>query len=243
MPQDELSNHGAPTIVAIVASVWLQHALIVLLHAIPELKLTACTATVRVLLSLDLEQIPDLVVLDAYEQDERASDQLRRLKAAWPATRYIVLVEHNRQKALMRAIGADEVLLKGVSPGQLMGVIQKMRGAHRDRPAQPQCPTQVAGTYRATLPESGTGQGVTLVLSTNGTVELSNPPDQTPQTTEVGWWQTNKDGTITVTLTGLQDGQGYDTPKVIIFEPLPDELIVVKPAQNLPGGKWLKEPS
>lgn len=243
MPQDELSNHEAPTIVAIVASVWLQHALIVLLHAIPELKLTACTATVRVLLSLDLEQIPDLVVLDAHEQDERAGDQLRRLKSAWPATRYIVLVEHNRQKALMRAIGADEVLLKGVSADQLMAVIQSLQGAHRGGPTKPQSPTQVAGTYRATLPESGTGQEVTLVLSTNRTVELANLAEKTPQTTEVGWWRTNKNGTITVTLTGLQDGRGYDIPKVIIFEPLPDELIAVKSAQNLPGGNWLKQPS
>ncbi len=119
------------TNVAIVAPVWLQNALMVLLHAEPDLKLVACTATVQVLLSLDLEQSPDLVILEANEQLERAEEQLRRIKTAWPTSGCVALIEERRQSALIRAAGADEILLKGATPEQLLNAIRRLRQQHQ----------------------------------------------------------------------------------------------------------------
>jgi DNA-binding NarL/FixJ family response regulator len=79
------------------------------------------------LLSLEVEDPPDLVLLHAAEQAERACDQVRRIKAAWPATRCIALVEGSRQRELIQAAGADEVLLKGASPKRLTDVVQRLR--------------------------------------------------------------------------------------------------------------------
>lgn len=105
-----------PIIVAAVVPVWLQDALAVLLKSEQDVKLIACTATVQTLLLLSLEQAPDLVILEADDRDERASDLVRQIKAIWPASRCLVLVEHNRQRGLMQSAGADEVLLKGIPP-------------------------------------------------------------------------------------------------------------------------------
>ena len=118
--QVELSHVERPITVAAVVPVWLQDALAVLLKSEQDIKLVACTATVQTLLLLSLEQAPALVILEADERDERATDQVRRIKAVWPASRCLVLVEHSRQHSLVRKAGADEVLLKGVLPQQLL---------------------------------------------------------------------------------------------------------------------------
>jgi DNA-binding NarL/FixJ family response regulator len=124
--QDNSPDAKHPITIAAVVPVWLQDALAVLLKSEQNLKLIACTATVQTLLLLSLEQTPALVILEADERDERATDQVRQLRAVWPASRCLVLVEHNRQHTLMRAAGADEVLLKGLLPQQLLTAIHQI---------------------------------------------------------------------------------------------------------------------
>lgn len=119
------------TNVAIVAPVWLQNALLVLLHAQPDLKLVACTATVQVLLSLDLEQTPDLVILETDEQLERSEEQIGRIKTTWPGSSCIALIEESKERSLIQAAGADEILLKGAVPEQLLGAIHRSRSPDR----------------------------------------------------------------------------------------------------------------
>lgn len=129
----EKREHSEPqTSVAIVAPVWLQNALIVLLHAETDLKLVACTATVQVLLSLDLEKTPELVILETDEQRERVEEQVGRIKTVWPTSSCIALVEHSKQKADLQAAGADVTLLKGVTPQQLMTAIRQLRKGNED---------------------------------------------------------------------------------------------------------------
>ena len=127
MKQNESHGIERLTTMAAVVPVRLQDAYSTFLRAIPEVKLVACAATVQALLSLVVEQSPDLVLLEADSHDTQASDQVRRIKAAWPTTRCIALVEHTRQRAWVQAAGADAALLRGASPKRLLKVISKLR--------------------------------------------------------------------------------------------------------------------
>jgi DNA-binding NarL/FixJ family response regulator len=133
----ESQTHGVerPTIVAAVVPDWLQAALAVLLQAEPDLKLVACTANVQTLLLLALEESPDLVLLDANGHDSRATDQVRRIKAAWPKARLVVLVKDSRQGASVEEAGADATLLKGASAKRLVSAIhQTLQSGEEDVP-------------------------------------------------------------------------------------------------------------
>jgi DNA-binding NarL/FixJ family response regulator len=110
--------------VGVVAPVWLQEPLAVLLQAAPGVELWAYSATVRALLSWPAEDSPDLMLL--YATGERAADQASRVEAAWPRVRSIVLVEHLRQREDLLKAGADEVLLHGAAPGRLMEVLDSL---------------------------------------------------------------------------------------------------------------------
>ena len=126
MRHGESHSIGRPAIVAAVVPDWLQAALAVLLRAEPDVRLIACTANVQTLLLLALEQTPDLVLLDADSHDERAGDQVRRIKTAWPDARCLILVNGPRQEAKAREAGADEVLLKGASARRLVTAIRQI---------------------------------------------------------------------------------------------------------------------
>jgi DNA-binding NarL/FixJ family response regulator len=119
----ESSRVEQPITVAAVVPVWLQDALAVLLKSERDVKLIACTASVQTLLLLSLDQVPDLVIFQVAEQDDRASNQVKQIKAVWPASRCLVVVDHSGQQGLMRETGADEVMLKGILPQKLLATI------------------------------------------------------------------------------------------------------------------------
>jgi DNA-binding NarL/FixJ family response regulator len=122
---DDSSRIEQPLTVVAVVPVWLQDALAVLLRSEQDVKLIACTATVQTLLLLSLAQVPDLAILQVVQQDEQACDQIRQIKAIWPASRCLVMVEHRRQRSSMRAVGADEVVLMGIPPQKLLTSIRQ----------------------------------------------------------------------------------------------------------------------
>ena len=124
--QDDLSEVERSTTIAAVVPVWLQDALAVLLKSDRSVRLVACTATIQTMLLLSLDRSPDVVLLDADEQDEKASSQVRQIKTVWPDSRCIVLVERGNQQSLVQASGADEVLLKGITPNQLFTAIHRV---------------------------------------------------------------------------------------------------------------------
>jgi hypothetical protein len=137
MDEEKREHLGPSTSVAIVAPVWLQNALLVFLHSAPELKLIACTATVQVLLALDLEQIPELIILETDKRREQAQQQIRRIKDAWPTSNIIALIQHLSLRALMQAAGANEVLVSGTAPEQLRLAISRLKSSDKASPADP----------------------------------------------------------------------------------------------------------
>jgi hypothetical protein len=75
-------------------------------------------------------------------------------------------------------------------------------------------------TYLAFRPSAsgGTVETIALVLNDDGSAEMtSNYHNGEPPIVEIGEWQDNGDGTLTVTLTGRAD-EPYDEPVVITFQ-------------------------
>jgi DNA-binding NarL/FixJ family response regulator len=112
--------------VAIVAPQWLQDGLAVVIKTIPGVLLVACTGSIHILLSLDLERAPDVVVLAVDAPETKASDQIRQVKFVYPRTRLVVLIQEPAQSVKARAAGADETLLQGVSAERFCTAISRI---------------------------------------------------------------------------------------------------------------------
>ena len=95
------------------------------IKSIPGVRLVACTGSIHILLSLDLERAPDLVVLAVEAPETKASDQIRQVKFVYPCTRLVVLIQEPAQSASAHAAGADETLLQGVSGEQFCTVVSR----------------------------------------------------------------------------------------------------------------------
>lgn len=102
----------------VVAPFWLHEPLSVLLQAAPGVTWTGCTTTVEALLSAPVEEPRDLVIL--YASDKHIGRQIKKVKAAWPGTRCIVLAGHVQLQEIAQQAGADLVLLEGLVPGRLI---------------------------------------------------------------------------------------------------------------------------
>jgi DNA-binding NarL/FixJ family response regulator len=134
MDMEKQEHLEASTSVAVIAPVWLQHALLVFLHSAPELRLVACTATVQILLALDLGQTPELIIVETDKNYQQAQEQVREIKAAWPDSRIIALIAHKSLKRSVQAAGADEVLVSGTAPEQLKLAIARLMYPDIDTP-------------------------------------------------------------------------------------------------------------
>lgn len=128
MTQEQNEQFGVerPTTIAAIVPVWLQDALAVLFKSDQSVRLVACTASIQTMLLLSLDPSPHLVLLDADERDEQASDQVKQIRAVWPDVYCIALVARGGQQRTMQAAGADEVLLKGTTPKQLLALIHQL---------------------------------------------------------------------------------------------------------------------
>lgn len=90
----------------------------------------AKASNVEDFLSFNVEQPPDLVLLNGNKNDARAENEVIRIKKAWPSVCLIVLIEHVRQKPLIKRAGADQTLIKGISPQKLLDVISHLSRAN-----------------------------------------------------------------------------------------------------------------
>jgi len=121
-----ISGEYADRIVAIVAPQWLQDGLAVVIKSIPGVRLVACTSTIHILLSLDLERAPDVVLLTVDTPEIKAGDQIRQVRFVYPRAHLVVLIQEPAQSASARAAGADETLLQGISAEQFCATISRL---------------------------------------------------------------------------------------------------------------------
>ncbi|MCB0049307.1 MAG: copper resistance protein NlpE N-terminal domain-containing protein, partial [Caldilinea sp.] len=99
----------------------------------------------------------------------------------------------------------------------------------------------VSATYKSdTLPAADSpGRVITLTLLDDGSLTMSTDflNDQ-PPIEEVGTWEENADGTLTVSLTGTPDGE-YDQPDVLTFEKDGDQIVAVEYDESMWGSEGL----
>lgn len=119
------ANAHVDRAIAVVAPQWLQDGLAVVIKTIPGVLLVACTGSIHILLSLDLDRAPDMVVLAVDAPEIKSSDQIRQVKFVYPRTRLVVLIQEPAQSGSARAAGADETLLQGISADQFCATISR----------------------------------------------------------------------------------------------------------------------
>lgn len=109
--------------VGVIAPFWLHEPLGVMLQTAPGVTWTGCATTTEALLSAPVEEPRDLVLL--YASDRYIASQIKKVKAAWPNTHCIVLVEHTELQEIAQQAGADLVLLGGLVPGRLLKTLDR----------------------------------------------------------------------------------------------------------------------
>jgi DNA-binding NarL/FixJ family response regulator len=69
---------------------------------------------------------PALVVLDASLDGIRVPEELQEIKELWPHSRCIVLVDNSKQQQQAQYNGADAVLMRGFSAGELFTAVDRL---------------------------------------------------------------------------------------------------------------------
>jgi DNA-binding NarL/FixJ family response regulator len=113
--------------VVIIAPAWLEEALSVLIQSVTNLELIASAPAINEALANPLAAEPDLVLINGQRELELACDQVSRAKSTWPSAHIIILADHVRQREDLRAAGADQVLIKGISPQYLFDTLQQVQ--------------------------------------------------------------------------------------------------------------------
>lgn len=121
-----LTKRRSSATIALVAPIWLQDALRVLLDGTQEMLLIASTTNVESLTRLELREAPDLVLLDADRTNLLAISEVQQILRTWPSTKCVALVDNTGQIPLLKEAGAALSLLKGATPQRIKGVLQAL---------------------------------------------------------------------------------------------------------------------
>jgi len=122
-----LSGETGPhrALVLIVAcSVQFRESLSVLMRSIPHIGRIEQAEDISSALVEDTEPAPDLLLCDYESVQDEPVGTLHRVKARWPQSRCVVLVEDEDARRKARAAGADVVLTKGVLAARLLEAIE-----------------------------------------------------------------------------------------------------------------------
>jgi DNA-binding NarL/FixJ family response regulator len=106
----------------------LRESLLVLLRAIPRIVRVYQAEDLSSALALPLKPPPILVLCDYDLSNGEVTATLRRVKAAWPGTRCVVLVEDEPERRAAEAAGVDVALIKGVLAARLLEEIEQLLG-------------------------------------------------------------------------------------------------------------------
>jgi DNA-binding NarL/FixJ family response regulator len=97
-----------------------------LLKALPQVGDVVHADDSTVLPAVPFRAAPALVVLDGGGCCRGDLDDLRHLKARWPQTRCIVMVEAECDAQEMLTTGADVVLVKGILATRLLAIVEEL---------------------------------------------------------------------------------------------------------------------
>ncbi len=119
-----------------------------------------------------------------------------------------------------------------------LGVVEEDTVAPMDSAVEP---AGFVGMYTASMPSaSSPGREVTLLINSDGSAQLSTDYlNGKPPIVEVGNWQDNSDGTMTVSLTGRPDGTTYNQPDVVTFGLQSNTLTAIAWDRNVYGSEGL----
>ena len=96
-----------------------------LLRTIPRLEIVGQVDQGSAALEMVTRERPALVLLNSSLPFEETWMALKQIKAEWPQTRCIVLVDNTQQQGMAQAAGADGVLLKGFAAETLFMTIDE----------------------------------------------------------------------------------------------------------------------
>jgi DNA-binding NarL/FixJ family response regulator len=97
-----------------------------LLRTVPQIEIIAEAKDASVLLNMDADLQPDLLLLDANLFDEDTWPGITRIKDEWPDTQCVALVEDDQQRCKSKEAGADLVLNKGYPAAKLVALIEDL---------------------------------------------------------------------------------------------------------------------
>lgn len=97
-----------------------------LLRTIPRIEIVGQVGQGSAALEMVTRERPALVLLNSSLPFEEAWMALKQIKAEWPQTRCIVLVDNIQQQGMAQAAGADGVLLKGFAAETLFMTIDEV---------------------------------------------------------------------------------------------------------------------
>ncbi|MCG8347383.1 MAG: hypothetical protein MI924_06335 [Chloroflexales bacterium] len=104
----------------------LRNSLLVLLRAIPQLDHISAEKRLLAAPAGTYSHSPELVVLDCDGASPQLLLQLVQLRACWPQTRLIALVDHEMEQHAVQDAGADVALIKGVLAARLLTTIETL---------------------------------------------------------------------------------------------------------------------
>lgn len=99
----------------------LQEGLQVLLATLAETGVVVVSNTVAATAQVALRQ-PQLVIVAG----DGVGETVGALRCACPSARFLALVEDAQQRRLVKAAGADAVVVEGIPAGRLLGVVRSL---------------------------------------------------------------------------------------------------------------------
>jgi DNA-binding NarL/FixJ family response regulator len=97
-----------------------------LLRTMPKIKIVGHVDQGSAAMEMVTRERPALVLLNSSLPFEETRMALKQIKAEWPQTRCIVLVDNMQQQGMAQAAGADGVLLKGFAAETLFMTIDEV---------------------------------------------------------------------------------------------------------------------
>jgi DNA-binding NarL/FixJ family response regulator len=114
----------------------LRDGLQAVLAAMPQIETVDRADDLRSALRMAAERRPALVLLNTDLINGQTRETLEQIRARWSGARCIVLADDVQQQQRARAVGVDEVLLRGFSATELFASVDRLLRQQRETGGQ-----------------------------------------------------------------------------------------------------------